>query len=129
MEKEVVKGKVIKDRKGFAVVVDGRKYYPSKGCDLLMDPYLKAFVTQEVEVLFVRDEILAIRPISQEAYEKIPGFPPLIICYLPPPDLFFRPEVLEKIQSVYIELMLKSGYLDSETVSKLQRWQQMSRSR
>jgi hypothetical protein len=86
-----------------------------------MDPLLKAFVDKDVEVLFTREEILAIRAL--EKVELPFKIPPVITCYLCPPFEVFTPEIMDRIAPLITESLLESGYLESETVEQLNVWQ------
>ena len=77
MSNNVAKGRVTRDEKGYLVVIEGRKFYPPKGCDPIMDPQLKALVDKDVEVLFTQKEILAIRALEKV---ELPLRIPVIIC-------------------------------------------------
>lgn len=121
MRKNVAKGRVTRDKKGYAVEIEGKKYYPPKGCDPIMDPILKALVEKDVEVLFAREVILAIRAL--ERVELPFKIPPVITCYLCPPFEVFKPEIMDRIAPLITKSLLESGYLESEIVEQLEVWQ------
>lgn len=118
-------GKVIKDKRGYAVEVEGKKYYPPKGCDPIMDPQLEALVDKDVDVLFAKDEILALRPVEKLVKPQWP-WPPIITCYLILPDIVFDPRILLKIEPMITESLVESGYLELEVVQQLHKWKRQA---
>ena len=122
MGRNVRKGRVIVEKK-YAVEIKGKRYYVPKGCEAVK-PQLEAIAGKEVEVLLAGREVLAIR-ISKEAAARL-KIPPIITCYLWPPDIVFAPDIMEKIQPIITESLVESKLLDADVAKQLQAWQQES---
>lgn len=114
----VKRGRVIE--RGRAVEVEGERHFMPKGCDPIIGPRLKEFAGKEVEVLMVRDVVLAIRALEPQLMR--PPFRPVITCYLCPPDVVFDPQIMAKIEPLITESLLKSGYLDKKVAAQLGQW-------
>lgn len=100
------------------IEVEGGKHYMPKGCDPIIGPQLEKIAGHEVEVLMANNVVLAVRVID--------GIPPIrirpILCYLCPPHIVFEPGVMEHIEPIITELLVKSGYLDASVVKVLNEW-------
>lgn len=119
----VSRGKVIKGRKGYAVQVGGMEYTVPKGCDPIIDPYLGPLAGEEVEVLLAGKEILAIRAQKELAREL--EIPPIITCYLLPPDVVFSQRIMKEVAPIITKALIESEYLEKDVAMQLEKWQQV----
>ena len=119
----VKKGIVIEEKR-YKISVDGEDFYIPEGCIPTKEAQLEALANKRVEVLMAGKEILAIRVIDKIRDIKIP---PIITCYLLPPDIVFNPEILEKIQPVITKQLLRSGVLQKDVVEQLEAWEKRAR--
>ncbi len=117
----ITDGRVLKDEERYVVEVKDKKHYIPKGCFTIKEEQLKTLIDKEVEVLFSDKEIVAIRPLKEL---KIKFEPPFIICYLVYSEKVFTKEILEEIQPILTNSLIKEKVLDPDITQQLKKWQQ-----
>lgn len=113
-----IKHGTVVEEKIFPIEIDGKRFYPPKGCDPIIGRDLEAFSGKKVEVLMAGKEVLAIRSL-----EPVVGFQiPVITCYLLPLELVFDPQIMNQIRPVITEQLVKAKVLEKPIADQLEKW-------
>ncbi len=107
----VMRGKVTP--KELVVEVEGRQHFMPKGCDPIIGPHLEKLAGKPIEVLMAKDMVLAVRSLEEDRARRI-----IITCYLCPPELVFREDILEKIAPIITQELVEARILDKTNLEE-----------